>query len=266
MLILIKSSFYDNLTADQNKKIRNVQGTNGLTLGISNRVSDGTEEWQAFQHHTIDLEYVENLATALAMIENNESLLLGFETSSIEQYRQGNSLTVSNKPNSQDVIEVNAAIQSQGCTVMRVESSLSGYTVVEDPPVEHSVKVEAIKQKEKESFAWLNAILSEGFDYAINSITYNIPCKEGDISNYAKTEQLYSMQQAPDATPTYIRAYDYSSNKYTTIDVTFGEFKTMLSAIAAHFQNMHGQRSANMDIINNITDLAGIRSYQFRIL
>lgn len=267
MIILIKSSFYDNLTYSQNKKIRNIRANNKLTLGPSGgRYTDGTTEWQTFGHSTIHLSYVEELATVFAMFENAVPVIEGFENTSIADYRTANSLPTHSQPNSKDVAETNLAIQAQGTTVIKVETNLDNYTQVEEPPVDNNLRVTTIKEKEQESFAWLNAILNEGFDYDINGVTYAIPCKEEDVTRYAQTIQLFDLSGASDATTTYVRAYDYAANQYTTISTTVGDFKTIILAMSNHFQNSHGQRSANMDVVNGMTDIQDIKNYKFQIL
>lgn len=268
MIILIKSSFYDNLTHSQNKKIRNIRANNGLNLGPSGgRVTDGFIEWQTFGHSTIHLSYAEELATVFAMFENGTSVLEGFEHTSVQDYRTENSLPTHNQPDIKDVAETNLAIQAQGTTVMKVEENLDNYTTVEDPPVDNNLRLTAIKEKEAESFEWLNAYLQEGFDYDINGTTYNIPAKEEDIARYSQVIQQYDRKGVPDTAPTYIRAYNYDLHQYDTISVTYGEFVTMVvDNLSLHFQTAHGQRSANMDIVNNFTDLEDIQNYKFRIL
>lgn len=266
MVILIKSSAYDAFTYNQNLKLRNVQARNGLILGEGKRVVKDGVEWQAFSHHTIDLEYAENLATALAMFENNATLMMGFEDTSIENYKTANSIPTHNQPETKDVAETNLAIQAQGTTLIRAEESLDGYADTEEPPLDNFIKKRAIKWKEQESFEWLNSYLEEGFNYAINSKTYAIPSKEEDVTRYAQTAQLFAMLGLPDSTPTYIRAYDYDTNQYSTIEVSFGVFTAMIVSLSIHFQNAHGQRSANMDIINGLQDIMEISNYKFRIL
>lgn len=266
MVILIKSSAYDAFTYNQNLKLRNVQARNGLILGEGKRVVKDSVEWQAFSYNTIDLQYAETLATALAMFENNAMLIMGFEDTSIENYKTANSIPTHNQPETQDVAETNLAIQTQGTTWMRVEESLNGYADVEEPPFDNFIRKRAIKQKEQESFEWLNSYLSEGFDYAINSKTYNIPVREEDIGRYAQESQLFETNGVPDTAPTHLRAYDYDLNKHVSLGITYGEFKVALNNLAMHFKFVHGQRSANMDAINNLETLQEIENYKFRIL
>jgi len=267
MIILIKASVYDALTHIQNLKIRNIQGHNGLYLGKGNRrVSDGTEEWVAYSHPTIDLGYEENLATSFAMIENNASILLNFEMPSIEQYRIAQNLTTHANPDSLDIAETNTAITAQGTNVIKAEIDLSAYTDVENPPMDNYIWMDAVKQKEKESFVWLNSIFEDGYDTNVGGKQYAIPCKPDDITNFAQTIQIMDLNGAPDAAPTYIRGFDYDAGQFTTLAINFGDFKNLISGLSVYYQNMHGQRAANMDVINNMTDISEIQNYQFQIL